>query len=85
MNVIKHAKASLIELEISSGGEFYSIIVRDNGVGFKKDEKPKLRTDGGFGLMSIYERIDNMNGKFEIESKPKGGTEAKIIIPFSKN
>lgn len=85
MNVIKHAKASLIELEISLKDEFYSIAVRDNGIGFKKDLKPRLRADGGFGLVSIFERIDNMNGKLEIDSKRGIGTEAKIIIPLSKN
>jgi PAS domain S-box-containing protein len=85
MNIIKHAKANLIELEISSGEDFYCIIVRDNGVGFKKELKERAGTTGGYGLMSIFERIDSMNGNFEIESTPGAGTEAKIIIPFSKN
>lgn len=85
MNVIKHAKANLIEVEILWEKEFYCIIVRDNGIGFKKELKTTAGTQGGFGLMSIYERIDSMKGKFEIESKPGEGTEAKIIIPFSKN
>lgn len=85
INIIKHAKASLIELEIKKESQFYCIIVRDNGIGIKQEDR-KTRKEGGFGLMSIVERMDSLNGSFEIEAlrNNQKGTEAKILIPFSK-
>lgn len=84
-NIIKHAKANLIELEIRIEKEFYTIIVRDNGVGFDAESNKKTTLKGGFGLMSIIERIDSIKGSFEIKSKLNKGTEAIIIMPFSKD
>ncbi|MCK5539178.1 MAG: hypothetical protein KAI79_20315 [Bacteroidales bacterium] len=83
-NVVKHAQASLIELEISNDSESYFIVVRDNGVGFKKRNSKKEKENIRYGLMSITERIESIKGSFEIESKPGMGAEAKIIIPISQ-
>ncbi|NQU54043.1 MAG: response regulator [Bacteroidetes bacterium] len=82
-NIIKHAEATLIELEISTENEMYCIFVRDNGIGFKNNENKKSSA-GGFGLMSIIERIDSIKGHFEIGSNQSKGTTARIIIPFNK-
>ncbi len=84
-NIIKHAKASQIELEIRKEKDFYSIIVRDNGVGFNNKPNKKVTRKGGFGLMSIVERVDSIKGSFEIKSKLNKGTEAIITMPFSKD
>jgi len=84
-NIIKHANASLVELEIRKEKEMYYIIVRDNGVGFKKTRNKKASATVGYGLMSITERIESIKGSFIIESKPGKGTEAKIVIPISKD
>lgn len=83
-NIIKHAKASKIEVEIRKGNDFYSIIVRDNGVGFDSKPSKKATTKGGFGLLSIVERVESIKGTFEITSKINKGTEAIITMPFSK-
>ncbi len=81
-NVIKHAQATKIELEIHKGKKFYYISLRDNGVGFKNENKSKDLTKGGFGLLSITERLDSIKGQFKIESKLGEGTTATIVIPF---
>jgi signal transduction histidine kinase len=41
--------------------------------------------DGGFGLMSITERLDSIKGHLEIESELGKGTKAKVIIPTSED
>ncbi|MCF6333453.1 MAG: response regulator [Draconibacterium sp.] len=84
-NVIKHANAKLIEIEIRKEKEMYYIIVRDDGVGFEMKINNKRKANEGFGLMSITERLDSIKGKFKIQSKIGKGTEAKIIIPVGKN
>jgi PAS domain S-box-containing protein len=84
-NVIKHANANLVKLEIRKEKEMYYIIVRDNGVGFKKDKNKEVTASGGYGLMSITERMESIKGSFKITSKPGKGTEAEIIIPVGKD
>lgn len=80
-NALKHAQAKLIELEIRKEKKFYYISVRDNGVGFTGGTKKKTSLSGGFGLMSITERLDSIKGRFEIKSEPGKGTKATVIIP----
>ena len=83
-NAIKHANADLIELEVKKEKKFYYITVQDNGVGFNKPLNKKVTMKGGFGLLSITERLDNIKGKLDIETDVGKGTKAKIIIPISE-
>jgi PAS domain S-box-containing protein len=81
-NVIKHAHANLIELELKKEKNFYYISVRDNGIGFQKQLKKKIGISGGFGLMSIIERLDSIKGRLEIKSELGDGTKATVILPI---
>ena len=83
-NVIKHAQANLIELEVKKEKNFYYISVRDDGVGFRMKLNKKVSLNGGFGLMSITERLDNIKGRLEIKSAEGKGTNAIVIIPTSE-
>jgi PAS domain S-box-containing protein len=83
-NAIKHAKADLIELEVRKEKKFYYITVRDNGIGFKKQLDKKATMKGGFGLLSITERLDNIKGDLDIKSEVGQGTKATVIIPISE-
>lgn len=85
-NIIKHANANLIKIEIHKKENLYYITVQDNGIGFDEQFiKTKQTLNSGFGLISIKERITSIKGKFSIESKIGNGTLAKIVIPFSEN
>lgn len=83
-NVLKHADAGLIELEVKKEKKFYYISVRDDGIGFKEPLNKKATMKGGFGLMSITERLDNIKGNLEIKSEVGKGTTATIRIPISE-
>ncbi len=83
-NVIKHAQSNLIELEVKKEKNFYYISVRDNGIGFQKQIKRKTGISGGFGLMSIIERLDSIKGRLEINSDLGKGTEATVILPTTE-
>ena len=37
---------------------------------------------GGFGLISMRERIDLLGGELDIHSEPGRGTRLNIVIPF---
>ncbi|PKP32670.1 MAG: hypothetical protein CVU00_11570 [Bacteroidetes bacterium HGW-Bacteroidetes-17] len=81
-NALKHAKPNKIEITYRINNATLSISVNDNGNGF--DYKPKSNTirQNGFGLFSIKERLDYIEGSLKISSKIKVGTTATIIIPL---
>ncbi len=82
-NVIKHASATKIELIIGKNERDYLITVHDNGIGFdSRQMNAKLNGDGGFGLMSITERLDSMKGRLTLVVE--NGTKATIAIPIEK-
>lgn len=83
VNTIKHANANKIEVLIDKTKNFYNFTIIDHGKGFVFNKSSFLSKGSGFGLFSINERIENMNGKFVIKSKPGSGT--KIIVSLPSN
>lgn len=81
-NIIKHAHATEVTINISSEDQVFKIRVEDNGVGI---DPVKIKTmpgkKGGFGLFSITERLESINGTFNITPDNKG-TTAEIILPL---
>lgn len=75
-NVLKHAKASLLIVELHRKNKGLLIHVKDNGEGF--DEKDL--NVAGSGLHSIKNRLDLLSGNMEIESSSESGTTVKIIF-----
>jgi signal transduction histidine kinase len=73
-NAKKHGNASLIEVRIEFNPDKIVLIVRDNGLG-----TDKYKT--GFGLKTMKERIDSVNGEFIFTSKRKVGSNVTCIIP----
>lgn len=68
--VLLHAQGSEIELEVS-----------DPGVGF---DAASIKNGGGLGLVSMAERIHQVNGTFKIDSQPSIGTRIQARVPLSK-
>lgn len=82
-NVIKHAKATNVELEAGTEGADLKISVRDNGQGFDMATLKALPyDDSGFGLFAVKEKIAHVGGTFEIESETETGTWATLILPL---
>ncbi|MGF7184492.1 two-component system sensor histidine kinase DegS [Desulfitispora alkaliphila] len=81
-NVKKHAKADRAKLRLEITEEVLNISIVDNGKGFSVEEA----MDGGgrsrFGLISMKERLDLLEGRFEIKSEPGKGAEIRASIPL---
>lgn len=76
-NTLKHARATLIRLELSCiGHEYISLIFEDNGVGFNPDSATR-----GLGLRHIQTRVDRFKGTVTIDARPGRGTTCIIEIP----
>ena len=78
-NVAKHAKAKQVQVRLTRSASRVCLVVSDDGVGFNPDGSGK---SGGLGLINMRERVRQLNGTFECESKPGNGTTVKAEVPF---
>jgi two-component system sensor histidine kinase NreB len=80
-NIIKHANATWVEIQIISHDEFLIIEISDNGIGFNVLEQ--IQKVGSSGLKNMNARAQVLGGTFKIESGI-GGTSLFITIPIEK-
>ncbi|RRR74033.1 MAG: PAS domain S-box protein [Candidatus Viridilinea halotolerans] len=74
-NVIKHAKADRVRVELRQSEQKLRLIVSDNGIGFETDSAQQRAANGAsLGLINMQERALLVNGQFEIISAPEAGT-----------
>lgn len=85
VNVTKHAEASLVKVKVYSDKGKYFISVVDNGKGFNGYSEPKSQIDRGYGLFSIRERLDSLQGHLDIKSEIKKGAIVTVSIPILNN
>lgn len=78
-NVRKHAKAKTISVTAGIFESEFLFTLEDDGTGFDID---KIDFSQHYGINSMKERIENINGKIEIESAPGKGTKIKLRIPL---
>ena len=80
-NVIKHANASRLDIQLSRDEQGISLMVEDNGKGFDAGDKGKFE---GIGLKNIITRLDYLKGTADFSSAPGKGTLVAIYIPLSQ-
>ncbi len=78
-NVIKHAKATKLNIQLVRDEDGVSITIEDNGKGFDT----KQVKDGGIGLKNMYSRIQFHKGTIDIDSAPGKGTLMVVYIPLA--
>jgi two-component system, NarL family, sensor kinase len=84
-NIVKHAKASWIKIEIAYQRDALVIQIRDNGHGFDLDTLDLRPGQGqGLGLRNMLNRMTLINGDIQINSIPGDGTRALITLPNDK-
>ncbi len=77
-NVVKHAKARNVMLELRIQDHELTLRISDDGVGFEVDRD----YPGHFGLRGIRERLDRVGGRLELFSGPGLGTRLVAALPF---
>ncbi|MBB4957934.1 sensor histidine kinase [Micromonospora polyrhachis] len=80
-NVRKHSGARSAVIRISETPELTMFVVEDDGHGFESGTVPAERE--GFGLLSMRERIELVNGRLTIDSMPGRGTRIIVGVPRS--
>ncbi len=82
-NTAKHAQVKQAQLNLDRLPDgSMQVTVKDEGVGFEPSiASPANRSEGGFGLLSIRERMAAMGGTLQIDSGPGSGTKATVWLP----
>jgi signal transduction histidine kinase len=79
-NVLKHAKATTLDVAMIAENNECDITIEDNGVGFDTTAADLKQSAG---LKNIQSRIDYLNGKLEINSQPGKGTVLVLYVPLN--
>jgi signal transduction histidine kinase len=77
-NLIKHSKASKVDILLMNRNERIQLIVEDNGIGI-----PAGKIQEGIGMNSIRIRLSAMQGKITFEPREQGGTVVSILVPLN--
>jgi two-component system sensor histidine kinase DegS len=84
-NVFKHASASYVSASMIFQNQMVKIAIQDNGVGFNVDSlEKKLSRNSHFGLVGMRERVELLEGRFEITSDSHNGTLITMLIPINQ-
>lgn len=85
-NVVKHSKATAVEMKFISCDHTLEVLIKDNGQGFAPAtisgaETPTGRSlsGSGNGLPNMSKRMAEVGGQFEIQSVPQQGTTVRIF------
>lgn len=78
-NVVKHARASSVEVAFGRDGAAWLLQVRDDGVGF--DPVALHAAPGHLGLTSMRERVSAVGGTLRVASAPGEGTTVSARVP----
>lgn len=76
-NILNHAEASLVEIQLFWKEKELNLIVEDNGKGFDTE-----KCHPGMGLKNIQARLSTMDGVCTIDSQSGFGTSVIIDIPI---
>jgi signal transduction histidine kinase len=80
-NAVKHAHASTLKLDLVVQPKQLELRIQDDGSGFDP-EGMLLSSQGNFGLMGMRERVERLEGEFDLHSRPGQGTELKFTVPL---
>lgn len=76
-NILKHSKATSVQIDMLMHNNRLIIRIQDNGTGIDEE---RLRRFGN-GLANMRKRMESVNGKFKIENEG-GGTRVSFTIPL---
>jgi signal transduction histidine kinase len=77
-NVMRHAQAHSVEIELVREDGQLRMTVSDDGTGFCRDQ-PRPTS---FGLVGVRERVLMLGGSMALDSEPGEGTSLSVAIPL---
>lgn len=80
-NILKYAKATLVEIKLILVENLLLMQIDDNGIGFDLDA---VENQKGIGLDSIRTRAKSIGAKLEINSKENKGTSIRVVTDINE-
>ena len=77
-NALNHSQANHISVQMDVGDSFVIVSVEDDGRGFEIQDPEQEK---GMGLKLIKERVEMINGEFELASQIGEGTRVEFKVP----
>ncbi len=82
-NSVKHSGKPNVQANIKTKDNNVQITVKDNGVGFDASQFDHfVSRNHKYGLFSIRERVESLEGTFEVESEPGNGCRVMVSVPL---
>jgi signal transduction histidine kinase len=75
-NAAKHARASVVHLDVTADDGTLTLTVRDDGVG-------GADPGGGSGLAGLQDRVEALGGSIKIDSPAGSGTCVLVTLPIA--
>jgi signal transduction histidine kinase len=79
-NAAKHGEAKRAVVEVHEDETNITVSVRDDGTGFD----PNGHSSDGYGLLGMHERVQLLDGSFEIDSAPGEGATIRASFPIKR-
>jgi two-component system sensor histidine kinase DegS len=84
-NCRKHANPDRVQVTLEYSNRYISAEIKDDGVGFDMpDIQHKLRTGKHYGMLSMQNRANALNGSVQIQSEPCKGARVLVRIPLTE-
>ncbi len=82
-NVVKHAHATSVSIDIVHQSNLLVCKVQDDGIGFNPALAQKAGRRTGLGLTSMRERVNSVGGTLDFDSSSGRGTSIVIRVPIN--
>jgi signal transduction histidine kinase len=83
-NATRHARATLILVDVHYDPQSLRLRVRDDGTGIDAAVLENRGVSGHWGLPGMRERAELIGGKLDVHSRVGAGTEVELALPESK-
>lgn len=80
-NIVKHARATHVQIKLTTHPDATTVTIRDNGCGFTLPAPNAGQGCSGMGLQTMRERAAALGGVVHIVTAPGQGTTVEIVLP----
>jgi PAS domain S-box-containing protein len=85
-NIVRHAKARSVEIDLSQDAGTLEIRIQDDGCGFNPAAvREHARAGGSMGMLGMQERASLIGGQLDIQSAPGQGSKLSLRCPLRLN
>jgi PAS domain S-box-containing protein len=81
-NVSRHAEATSASIDLDlRNASFPVLVIRDDGQGFDTTALERASRLGHLGLTQMRERVEELGGTLQVQSRAGRGTEIRVVLP----